>query len=73
MKRLLCLASVALLLAGCGSNKRGNEGDNAEALTPSVTPQELTATKDAAFAKEKNIQIVPERSVKNNKNGAVQQ
>ena len=67
MKRLRCLASAALLLVGCGGNKRGAE-DGSEIATPTVTPQELTATKDPAFAKKKNIQIVPEESAKSNKN-----
>ena len=55
MRRLLCLASVALLMVGCGNNKRSNDANSEEVAVPTVLPHELTANKDAAFAKKKNI------------------
>ncbi|MBO5890148.1 MAG: hypothetical protein J6Q28_01805 [Alistipes sp.] len=67
MRRLLCLASVALLMVGCGNNKRSNDANSEEVAVPTVLPHELTANKDAAFAKKKNIQIPNAVSEKNNK------
>lgn len=67
MRRLLCLASVALLMVGCGNNKRSNDANSEEVAVPTVLPHELTANKDAAFAKKKNIQIPTAVSEKNNK------
>lgn len=55
MKRVICFVATALILTACGSKQKSSEES---AARPSVTPTELTASKDKAFQKHKNFEAV---------------
>jgi hypothetical protein len=65
MKRLVYFIAATLLLTACGSKK--TEGNTEEVIRPTYNPTELTAKKDPAFAKYKNLEIPDEGTEKNNK------